>query len=484
MEAHFLAMLGHFAKLPTEIRLLIWEALFCLISGKPNHAIEHPQNPLSILCCSRYLYNEIAHHLYKNMKRTFMICSQEPDKPGIEYRIKSRWFKVDRFLDDIQTTQRNIEHFPCAKMRDDSIRVKIQRSSRDDPGKIVLLSERINRFVKALTELTNPPPGRVELTGKWLVHGKVRQSIEDGAAYRCDHDIVLLPFTRLPNWDYILPEDLSALISEEIELSPFTHLSNWEHSLSDDLSNEPTAKRSMLSLLREHGPGFGQHQHRLKTRFGLNDPEWVLEEWLTDTRIFLETNLDFLPGKTAKLLRRRRFAQWYDDGMEFKSQYERHLLADITGNYRILMKYDHQLRQARLRHRWAIYKHHQIQEERYGRPPGGISMCRPWDSHIWATARPDGIEAMSAREILSEEARMVYGFYNFHNEEIAEFSRNLHWWGVDSQEIFERRKPWVFECMGCRELGKPCRCCETWDVAKACRLCREGDFNVMPCLLN
>jgi hypothetical protein len=44
---------------------------------------------------------------------------------------------------------------------------------------------------------------------------------------------------------------------------------------------------------------------------------------------------------------------------------------------------------------------------------------------------------MNAREILSEEARMVYGFYNFYNEEIAEFSRSLHWWGVDSQEIFE-----------------------------------------------
>jgi hypothetical protein len=321
MEAHFLATLGHFANLPTEIRLLIWDALFCLISAKPNHAIGHPQNPLSILCCSRYLYNEIAHHLYKNMKRSFMICSQEPDKPGIGFRIKSRCFKVDRISDNIQTTQRILEHFPCAKMRDNSIRVRIQHSSRADPGRIILLSERVNKFVKALTELSNPPLGRVELTGKWVVHGKAkaRQSIEDPAAYRCDHDIVLLPFTRLPNWDYILPEDLSALISEEIELSPFTHLSNWDHYLSDDLlSNEPTAKRSMLSLRREHGPDFEQHQHRLKTRFGLNDLEWVLEEWLTDTRIFLETNLDFLPGKTAKLLRRRRFAQWYDGGMEFK----------------------------------------------------------------------------------------------------------------------------------------------------------------------
>ena len=101
--------------------------------------------------------------------------------------------------------------------------------------------------MKILTELSNPARGNVELTGKWLVHGKQsRQSIEDLAAYRSDHDI---------------------------ELLPFAHLSDWDHSLLDDLSNEPTTKKSMLSLLREHGPGFEQHQHRLKKRFGLNDLE-------------------------------------------------------------------------------------------------------------------------------------------------------------------------------------------------------------------
>lgn len=90
IEAHFLATLGHFAKLPTEIRLLIWEALFSLISIKPNHAIEHPQNPcLGILSCSRYLY-EIAYHLHRDIKCSFSICSQDPDKHRIEHRIKSR----------------------------------------------------------------------------------------------------------------------------------------------------------------------------------------------------------------------------------------------------------------------------------------------------------------------------------------------------------------------------------------------------------
>ena len=61
--------------------------------------------------------------------------------------------------------------------------------------------------------------------------------------------------------------------------------------------------------------------------------------------------------------------------------------------------------------------------------------------NIWATARPDGIEAMNVREILSEEVRMVYGFYNFYNEENAGFSRILHGWEMNSQEILEGRKP-------------------------------------------
>lgn len=52
------------------------------------------------------------------------------------------------------------------------VSVRILGSSRADPGRIILLSKRVNRFVKALTKLSSPPRGNVELTGKWLAHGK------------------------------------------------------------------------------------------------------------------------------------------------------------------------------------------------------------------------------------------------------------------------------------------------------------------------
>jgi hypothetical protein len=172
------------------------------------------------------------------MDRGFLICSREPDKLGIRIQVESEWGMVERDLNDIQTVQRILERFPGAKMRDDSIHVKIRRSSKNDPGRIVLLSERVNQFVKVLTELSYIPYVHVELIGRWNHHGEARESIENPAEYRPDYDIVLLPFTRLSKWDYYLPEDLSNVISNEIRLP-----------------DQPITKRSMVSLLGEYESG-------------------------------------------------------------------------------------------------------------------------------------------------------------------------------------------------------------------------------------
>jgi hypothetical protein len=108
----WLAQLGQFAKLPTEIRLLVWEALFDLIPTLLNPPTEDSVNILSILSCSRLLYNEIAHHLYADMARGFLICSKEPDTVGIRMQLTSRWVTIERDLDNIQTTRKILEHFP------------------------------------------------------------------------------------------------------------------------------------------------------------------------------------------------------------------------------------------------------------------------------------------------------------------------------------------------------------------------------------
>lgn len=463
MESSPLAQLGQFAKIPIEIRLLVWEGLFLFIPSKADHAIDHSPNILSILCCSRYLYNEISHHLYRDMRCTLLIGSREPDILGMGLQLESRWTIFQRDLYDIQTVRNILENFPRPDMRDDKIYIDVRCSRNSDPGRIILLSERVNKLVQVLTELSYIPPVHVELIGRWYHHnGKARESIQNSDEYRPDYDIVLLPFTRLSDWDYYLSDDLSTVISNETKLS-----------------NEPIARRSMVSLLREHALKFNGNQNCLNTEFDLVDSNWLFEQWLTDTRIFLDTRLDTLPGRTARLLRRRRSANWFEDGNIWKSKYEEQFLTDISSNLRILMKHDPRLRQARLRHRCAIITHHQICEEQDGSSSWEIPIRHPWDSHIWATARPNGLGVISCTEMLTQEAMTVYDIYTFVNKEIARFSRYLHWWGVNSKDIFEKRKPWWFSCVGCRELGRPCRWCEEYDVAKACLLCREGGFDMI-----
>jgi hypothetical protein len=456
-ETTCLAQPGQFAKLPTEIRLLVWEALFDLIPTKLNRPTERSTNTLSILSCSRFLYNEIAHHLYKDLARSFLICSKEPDNLGIRMQLESSWVTIERDLDNIQTTRNILEHFPSALMWDDTVYIDILPSNNNDPGRIILLSERVTMFVKLLTELSYTPYVHVGLMLRWCAHdGKARESVPNPADYRPDYDIVLMPFTRLSNWSYHIPHHLSTLIANESKLS-----------------NEPIAKRSMISLMREHG---SEDQYRLNIFSDLVDSKWLFERWLTDTRIFLDTRLDTLPGETARLLRRRRLAHWFEDGTELKSQYEEQLLTDICNNHQIVMKHDPRLAQARLRHRSAILTHHQICAEKVGTDSRGVPICQNWDSSVWAFAKPDGIGTLSCAETMTNEAIMVFDIYSFMNKQIAQFSADLHWWGVYSKDVFGKRKPWSFMCIGCQELGRPCRWCEEYDVDKACRLCREGKF--------
>lgn len=451
-----LAQLGQFAKLPTEIRLLVWEALFNLIPKQLSRPTEHSTNTLSILSCSRFLYYEIAYHLYADMIRVFVICSKEPDKLGIRMKVESRRVTIQRDVEDIQTTRNILEHFPRALMRDDTVYVNIRPSKRNDPGRIVLLSDRVNMFVNLLTESSYTPRVHVELVGRWCqLDGKARESIPNPVECRLDYDIVLMPFTRLSNWTYYITEDLSAFIANEIK--PF---------------NEPIAKRSMVSLLREHDPNLSEDRC-LNTNFDLVDSKWLFEKWLTDTRIFLDTRLDTLPGETAMLLRRRRSAHWFKDGNDWESQYEEQLLNDICNNLQIVMKHDPRLAQARLRHRCAICTHHQICAEQVGTNSWGVPICQPWNSSMWASARPDGIGDLSCAEMMTSEAVVVFDIYSFMNKQIAQFSRDLHWWGVHSKDVFEKRN---FMCIGCQELGRSCHWCEEYDAVKACQLCREGRF--------
>ncbi|KAJ5900596.1 uncharacterized protein N7473_004666 [Penicillium subrubescens] len=324
-------------------------------------------------------------------------------------------------------------------MRDDTVYAGIRPSNSNDPGRIILLSERVNKFIKLLTELSYTPCVPVGLIWRWCHHdGKAKESIRNPIEYRPDYEIVLMPFTQLSNWGYSISEDLSTVIVNESKLS-----------------KEPVAKRSMISLLRKHDPNRSERQYFLNTASDLVDSKWLFERWLTETRIFLDTRLDTLPGETAMLLRCRRLAHWFEDSTECKSQYEEQLLTDICNNLHIFMKHDPRLAQARLRHRSAILTHHQICAEKVDTNPRGVPICQPWDSSVWASARPDGIGTLSCAETMTNEVMIVFDIYSFLNEQIAQFLRDLHWWGCIPRMSLTRGGHGRLRVLGVKSLKGP-----------------------------
>jgi hypothetical protein len=76
------AQLEIFAKLPLELRLLIWEYLFRKIYTTPH--------VLSILRCSRYLYQEIADHLYRGMRHEIRMSFTDNSLKRLYVRLVSK----------------------------------------------------------------------------------------------------------------------------------------------------------------------------------------------------------------------------------------------------------------------------------------------------------------------------------------------------------------------------------------------------------
>lgn len=305
-EAELSSKLGLFFKLPAEIRLLIWETLFMEIPFQTQRTRKQtyaPTNRLSILRCSRALYNEISHHLYKPLTYNLTIYSHCSEgwwmKVTIVFGNTTVWWR----LKDAEDVRQHISNFPFAKFHEPRINVQIRPSRTHGPGRIVCLWQKINFLVDILQELQCPPHVQVTLYGGWHEGEKARQSILYTKGYRPDHDIAVLPFTRLPKsqWDYTLYDHLDAVVSSEPE--------GPEHSLL----------------------------YRLKIGEAFDSAE--IDSLCLDTRIFLDTALDKTVGPTADLLRLSRFQHWYQAGNEWNVSYEEQFLAGLVNHLPVVIKH-------------------------------------------------------------------------------------------------------------------------------------------------
>ncbi|KAJ5203776.1 uncharacterized protein N7498_004655 [Penicillium cinerascens] len=434
-DAKLSDMLGHFAKLPIELRLLIWDLVFLEIHPYPRRRISPQTNILSILRCSRYLYCEISHRLYNNISPALLVRRVDDKKCWITAGMFSNKIHAQWDLESKGDTQRHIASLPFDKLRDSYLFIEIRPSSRHDPGQIIQMWQKLNYIVDIIQELPQPPCVRISLLGRWTVQKRTRESIKYTKGYRPDHDIVMLPFTRLSRWEYSLPSNLSKVISRES--------SNREHSLL----------YRFMAFESLNSDGFARVDMTLITD---------IDHLRIDTRIFLDSWLGCVEGKTADLLRLERFKHWYEPGDSWKSAYEEQYLADLVANFSIVRKHDGQLLWAKKRFEMLILMHHiawaaqdSITNVFDSLDAKQLTPYTKWDPEVLSKKWPNGVgmpvETLSAP--IWRERKTIVDAYTQKNTKRRDFWDELEWWGWDASFFLEEPISEVMTNTGL--LGQP-----------------------------
>lgn len=196
--------LGNFAKLPLEIRLLIWEYLFYDIHTAPR--------VLSILRCNRYLYQEISDHLYKGMRHEIRISGPDDCLKWLYVRLISNRMSVKwRGLKNIKAVRKHLQTFPHERIEGKEIFLNVLLSYKDPDQTIRLLREKADRLVDILKAAPVTPTVRVS-----LLEGKSPKTINYSSELPHDYKLTI-PFMRLSNWHCRVPVGLSALVTNKRE---------------------------------------------------------------------------------------------------------------------------------------------------------------------------------------------------------------------------------------------------------------------------
>lgn len=292
------AQLGTFAKLPLELRWMIWESVFDEIHSTPF--------ALAILLCSRYLYQEISDHLFKDFEHEFQVAG------GLRFNFTTRRTHNHGWeLKTIEAVRNHLHTFPWRRIGGKMF-VNISPPPQEDPGQILQILQKVNQLIDTVNTTPSAPSVWVSLLEDWSRDQKPQESITYTHGYRPDHDIAIIPFTRLSNWYYRIPPVYSATLATERELR--------EESQSLLYKNENDCTSNGWCFITT-----------------------APRDWLIDTRIFLDTKLDDIPGKTAAVLRLERFQTW-------KSEYEKQFVTDLRTRRHIVLKHDPMLRAAIIRY--------------------------------------------------------------------------------------------------------------------------------------
>lgn len=363
--------LGVFAKLPLEVRFLIWDEL--LPSGWQRHKAD-----LAILRASKILHAEITFHLHKTMKVVafFIQCCYNrdicPEYPGFEFwgtgfdggktsPLSPRWI-ISSAEDAIS---RGFQYLPLHVL---STAVCIEPPDPDDPGQLICLWERLQQLVRFLAKLKHPIAHLAIylLQPDTWIRGKRKPRLglslptPHPGDYRLsfvksDVEVVLFPFFGLQN-----VRDASIYTSDELQDLPsprFSTKRQWFLHLSE-------------IILPDENPSTTARYQKLTEILNF----------------YLQYRLDSLPGITASLLRVERFAHWA------QRNYEDNILQAIK-RYPVELEIEdflffNTMRRCSLA---DILRHHVLKVDRKGEvpyDPNGSS-----DEHVdkWFQAFPDGL---------------------------------------------------------------------------------------------
>ncbi|KAJ6032089.1 hypothetical protein N7540_002821 [Penicillium herquei] len=480
-ERAYLNAFGYFAKLPVEIRIIIWDFLLLEVKDHKDHT-ESFKNPLAILSCSSCLYGEISYHFSHNRIPLVILRSNHhfgymtAKIPFNHLQILNR-----KTLKDKAALQQYLNAFIRHQGPNKKVHIEIPPlcyTHSVHPCRAVSCLKKVTDLLDVLKQWshTSMLHVRVELVEEWVKQGKPSQCWQRNAVYPNnddshrvidDHHIAILPFSILPDWEYVLPPGLEGVLSAQSNKSSPSLLEKSFHHNTTSTADIVTASTPMSI----HG-------------------------WLLKTRHLLDNELDNNYGWTANQLRLERFKNWFKDqsdlNEECESAYEKQFLADLESDHDVVLRQDPRLDNARRRHHYLVYVHAfinayavknrcvlELDENGKHKYP----LYSSWNSHVWSsTYEPYGFEPLTKRmtitsDCVEEKECPTYKNYQKAFRVIGRFSDALSWWGFEAQYVFENRSGFsdTVNCTLCSEHGSPCFWCKKYQqhAQKKCNYCRE-----------
>lgn len=286
------------SRLPPEIRIHVWKYM---IPNQNAAEAQAPRGPkLALLRASRQIYNEASHHVYKSMTIHFEIS------PACE---PGKWFTVSSnsglrlHREDLEgSTSQGFDNLPYRKL--DSIQVSIEAPSAADPGQILCLWQKCFDLASFLEARSHDGLPRLEIYLKdtamasWCARDQPQKTLQlKNFEIEEDWELILAAFQRLrqvPEASINVPDNLKQVLSQESR-----HILCCRKELL-------TQKEAFGGTIEPDNPW--------------SDDE--LREEQDRLYLALERELDNQRGKTADMLRLRRFATWYEDESDWSSRAE------------------------------------------------------------------------------------------------------------------------------------------------------------------